>query len=172
MTDDEYLLAFKTCAIPRSEWTHEAHVRMAWIYLSRRPFTEAIDRIRRGIRKLNNRIGQPPITHRAPDFRKGPARPSTNGDPNGYHETITVALTRIIAGRIQAGDEYATFRERNPDLFDRKLSALFCHYSPALLWSPEARGWFVEPDLIELPHIPPTSPSVALDTQSGWPPSC
>ena len=178
MTDDEFLLAFEACTIPRSEWTHEAHVRMAWLYLSRRPFTEALDRIRRGIRKLNDRIGQPPITHRAPDFRKvHPARLQ--------HERRPERLSRDDHGRPVADhrrphrpdEDFAAFRAGNPDLLDRKLPGLFRHYSPALLWSPEARGWFVEPDLIELPEIPPTSPSVALDNQPGscsmvWPPSC
>lgn len=148
MTDDEFLLAFESCSIARHEWTHEAHVRMAWLYLSRRPYSEALDRIRRGIRNLNNRIGQPADTHRAPAQRRLPA---SNGDPNGYHETITVALTRIIAARIRPGEKYAAFRERNPDLFDRKLPPLFAHYSPALLWSPEARSRFEESDLEQLP---------------------
>ena len=33
MTDDEFLAAFEAAAIPRKDWTHEAHVRMAWLYL-------------------------------------------------------------------------------------------------------------------------------------------
>jgi hypothetical protein len=152
MTDGEFLVAFEACSIPRSEWTHEAHVRMAWLYLSRRPFTDALDRIRRGIRKLNDRIGQPAATHRAPAQRRTSA---TNGDPNGYHETITVALTRIIADRICSGEDYLGFRDRNPDLFDRKLPALFAHYSTALLLSPEARRSFVDPDVLKLPPVKP-----------------
>ena len=85
---------------------------MAWLYLSRRPFAEALDRIRRGIRKLNDRIGQPAATHRAPDSF-GVTGPK-NGDPNGYHETITVALTRIIAGRLRPGEDFDAFRDRQP----------------------------------------------------------
>ena len=155
MTDDEFVLAFEACTIARPQWTHEAHVRMAWLYLSRRPFTEALDRIRRGIRKLNDRIGQPLSSHRAPDqyVYRPPRHRHTNGDPNGYHETITVAQTRIIASRIRSGEEYTAFRDRNPDLFDRKLPALFQHYSPALLWSPEARRRFENPDIRELPPV-------------------
>jgi hypothetical protein len=161
MTDDEYLLAFEACTITRPEWTHEAHVRMAWIYLSRQPFTEALDRIRRGIWKLNSRIGQPLSTHRAPDryLCRPPRHRHANGDPNGYHETITVALTRIIASRIHPWEEYAAFRDRNPDLLDRKLPALFQHYSPALLWSPEARRRFEDPDIRELPPVRCALPS-------------
>jgi hypothetical protein len=149
MGDDEFLRAFEACTFTRPEWTHEAHVRMAWLYLSRFPFVEALDRIRCGIRKLNAKIGQPDITHRAP------ARPfyrGSNGDPNGYHETITIAFARIIAGRLMPAESYAEFRKRNPDLLDRKLPALMRHYSPALLRSPEARRAFVEPDIESLPN--------------------
>jgi hypothetical protein len=154
MTDDEFLRAFEACTLTRREWTHEAHVRMAWLYLTRRPFVEALDRIRRGIRKLNARIGQPPVTHRAPTRPRCisvPRLPTSPDDPNGYHETITVALTRIIAARVRPGEEYAAFRERNPDLLDRALPVLSKHYSNAILWSPEARQVFAEPDLAELP---------------------
>lgn len=166
MTDDELLLAFEGCTFTRSEWTHEAHVRMAWLYLLRRPFTEALDRIRRGIRNLNDRIGQPAVTHRAPARHRcicGRDVLGSNGDPNGYHETITVALTRIIASRVRSGQDFATFRDRNSDLFDRKLPTLFQHYSPALLLSPEARSRFEEPDIRELPPVKPSQSADILD---------
>ncbi len=129
MSDDEFLLAFETCAFTRPEWTHEAHVRMAWLYVTRLPFVEALDRVRRGIQKLNGKIGS----------------------PDGYHETITVAFVHVIAARLRPGESYPTFRERNPDLFDRALPALLRHYSKERLWSAEARKAFIEPDVSELP---------------------
>lgn len=155
MTDDEFLLAFQACTFTRPQWTHEAHVRMAWLYLTRLPFVVALDRIRIGIRKLNAKIGQPAVTHRAPPrHRCSASRVSrSTGDPNGYHETITVALTRIIASRVRLGEDYPAFRDRNPDLFDRTLPVLFRHYTKERLWSPEARGRFIEPDAAELPAV-------------------
>jgi hypothetical protein len=169
MTDDEFLLAFEACTFTRPEWTHEAHVRMAWLYLSRKSFTEALDLIRRGIWKLNKRIGQPLTTHRAPDryVCRSPQHRFANGDPNGYHETITVALTRIIASRIHFGEDFAAFRDRNPDMFDRKLPTLFQHYSLAFLWSPEARCRFEEPDLCELPSVKPDTECHLLGPNFG-----
>ena len=91
MTDDEFLRAFQECTFTRSEWTHEAHVRMAWLYLTRLPFVEALDRVRCGIRKLNAKIGT----------------------PDGYHETITVAFVRVIANRVRLGEDYPAFHDRN-----------------------------------------------------------
>ena len=138
MTDDEFLLAFQICTFQRSEWTHEAHVRMAWLYLTRKPFVEALDRIRCGIRKLNAKIGQPANTHRAPaqPTCKAARRDSSNGDPNGYHETITVALTRIIAAACGSA-KFAAFRDRSGSVRPQ-IACGFQHYSKSLLWSPEA----------------------------------
>jgi hypothetical protein len=72
------------------------------------------------------------------------------GSPDGYHETITVAFVRVIASRMEGGD-YPTFRERNPELFDRTLTALLRHYTKERLHSPEARRAFIEPDVKPLP---------------------
>ena len=133
MTDDEFLAAFEAAAIPRKNWTHEAHVRMAWLYLRRLPFAEALEKVRDGIQKLNAKIGS----------------------VGGYHETITVAFVRVIASRLRAGEKYPEFRDRNADLFDRTLSALLRHYTKERLHSPEARAAFIEPDREELPRPSP-----------------
>src|SRR5437660_457543 len=113
MTDDEFLAAFEAAAIPRTDWTHEAHVRMAWLYLTRLPVAAARERVRAGIRGLNAVIGS----------------------PDGYHDTITVAFVRVIADRLMPGEAYPAFRDRNPDLLDRTLAALSRHYSPEVLYS-------------------------------------
>ncbi|HSQ56314.1 MAG TPA: hypothetical protein VLM40_11295 [Gemmata sp.] len=131
MTDEEFLTAFEAAAINRADWTHEAHVRMAWLYLSRGPSVEALDRIRIGIKKLNARIGS----------------------ADGYHETITVAFVRLIASRMEPGESHDAFRERNPLLFDRKLAALLHYYSKDRLDSAAARKHFIEPDLRPLPPL-------------------
>ena len=128
MTDDEFLAAFEAAAIPRPEWTHESHVRMARLYLTRFAFADALERVRRGIQKLNGVIGT----------------------PDGYHETITVAFVRVIAERL-CGDEYDVFRARNPELFDRTLPSVLRYYTKERLYTAEARREFVEPDREALP---------------------
>ena len=53
MTDDQLLVAFESLALPFSQWTHRAHVRVAFCYLRRHPFDEALARMRAGIRAYN-----------------------------------------------------------------------------------------------------------------------
>src|SRR5262249_28267371 len=149
MSDDEFLRAFEECQIARKDWTHEAHVRMAWLYLTRiESDAEVFDRVRDGIKRLN-----------AEFVLQQQARcvilPDKEPDPrglDGYHETITVAFVTVIASRIIPGEDFAAFRDRNPDLFDRKFPALLKHYSPERLFSSPAKMEFLEPDLEPLPE--------------------
>jgi hypothetical protein len=135
MTDDEFLAAFESCRIPKALWTHEAHVRMAWLYLRRKPLGEVIPRVRQAIQRYKASLG----------------------NTEGYHETITLAYLVLIDDRIDRGPSEATFAAFSgafPSLLDRRLSALLEHYSREVLFSSEATRTFVEPDLVPLPRLP------------------
>ena len=90
MSDSGLLAAFESCTLPKAEWTHEAHVRTAWIYLTTRSFDDALAALRNGILQYNRSLG----------------------NTTGYHDTVTVAFTRIIAARIHASpaDDFPDFR--------------------------------------------------------------
>jgi len=137
MTDDEFLLAFETCALTKDEqWTHRAHLRMAYCTLTRYAFAEALDRVRRGIPALNAKLGTPELLER------------------GYHETLTVAWMRLIHSAIRrngASDDAEAFFKAHPHLTHSTVIGLF--YSDARLWSWEAKRGFVEPDLLPLPPV-------------------
>ena len=148
MTDDEFLTAFEECKVERKDWTHEAHVRMAWLYLTRLPASENVfDRVRGGIKKLNATFARQRsmLCMRA-------ANPKDARGLTGYHETITAAFVTLIASRAKPGEDFATFRDHNPDLFDSKFPTILKHYSPARLYSPIAKKEFIEPDLVPLPR--------------------
>lgn len=99
--------------------------------------------MRRGIQRLNAAF-----TRRQQILcRALPAKFEEMPTAAGYHETITAAFVALIAARIEAGEDFPAFRGRNPDLFDRKLSALLKHYSSERLFSATARVEFIEPDL-------------------------
>lgn len=129
MTDDEFLAGFEGCTIPKAAWTHAAHVRMAWLYLTRLPFPAALRNARSGISKYNRSLG----------------------NTTGYHDTVTVAAVHVIASRMADGEAYPAFLARNRDLIDSLMGVLRGYYSEELLKSPEAAAAFVEPDLRPLP---------------------
>jgi hypothetical protein len=135
--DAAFLAAFESQAIPFADWSHRAHIRMAFNYLSRHPLEDALARIRRGIQALN----------RAHGTLEAPTR--------GYHETLTIAWARVVAGAIAAHGPFRDsndFCDRSPHLLQRTLMSVF--YSRERLFSPEAKRSFVEPDLAPLPRPP------------------
>jgi len=149
MTDDVFMTKFEQRVLSHDEWTHEAHVRMAWLYVTRSAnYRAARSKVRSGIKKLNAAFLAKSV---APCDATPAAEPVAETKLAGFHETITTTFVRLIAARSRPGEKFAAFRKRNPDLFDRKLSALLKHYSPKLLFSEEAKAKFAQPDLTPLP---------------------
>ncbi len=130
LEEQRFLDAFETCRLPAQAWTHTAHIRMAWLCLGDDDFAGAVARIRSGILRYNAEV----LDKLAE-----------------YHETVTVAFSRIIKSRMRTGDSWESFAERNEDLFARTPSALSPYYSAQLLMSAQARRSFVEPDRRPLP---------------------
>ena len=130
--DREFLERFEACRLPEPEWTHVAHIRVAWVCLGLWPASEALGRIRSGILRYNTRV---------------------LGRPAMYHETVTEAYTRLIADRRRPGESWDTFAMRIDDLMDRKSPVLLRYYSRERLFSDAARATFVAADLDELPAL-------------------
>ena len=153
MTDDQFLAKFEQRTLKRAQWTHEAHVRMAWLYLTRSEnYRGARNKVRSGIKKLNATfLAQSTSGCGATRPAEPAAEAASEGKSTGFHETITTAFLRVVAVRARAGEKFAAFRKRNLDLFDRKLSALLTHYTPEQLFSDGAKVKFVQPDLTPLP---------------------
>jgi hypothetical protein len=138
MDDRVFLSAFEAAAISSDRWTHRDHVRVAFLYLRALPFSEAVDRLRRGIRALNRANGV------------------ADTPTSGYHETVTVAWARIVAAAITSelqAASFETFANACPTLLSR--DRLRAHYGKERLMSSAARASFVEPDLEPLPGRDP-----------------
>ena len=128
--DRRFLARFERCTLPESEWTHLAHIRVAWACLQLSDPADSIARIRRGILAYNTAV---------------------LGRPEMYHETVTVAYSMLVANRIRDGESWAAFETRIDDLLDKKSPILLRYESSDRLFSAEARKRFVEPDLQALP---------------------
>ena len=135
MTDDDTFLGlFEAGRWPLEQWHHREHIKVAYLYLRRYPFDEAMERMRHGIRAHNAVHGVPD----APD--------------RGYHETMTQAWMRLVHltlceyGPSASADE---FFGQHPQLSQTKVLRLF--YSRELMMSPRAKTEYVEPDLAPLP---------------------
>lgn len=126
---------FESCAIRKEEYTHRAHLTIAYLYLRAHPLAEATTRMRAGILRFNK------------------AKGVENTSTSGYHETLTVAWMRIVHS---AMNSYGALE--SPDHFLAQHSHLLCvslmrvFYSRDRITSVEARKSWVEPDLAKMPE--------------------
>src|SRR5687768_459807 len=92
---EELVRRFRERTLSKAEWTHAAHLRVGLWHVLRFPSGEALERLRAGIRALNETHG------------------NANTDTGGYHETITRFYVLWIgdfanrAGRERSVDELA-----------------------------------------------------------------
>ena len=122
MHDREFVDAFERCTLPPDQFSHRAHVRLAWLYLRDGSLLEALPRFVDGLKRYAGSLGA----------------------SAKYHETITWAYLFLIHERM-AGAEHATFdafAEANPDLFNGILDR---YYSQETLASDFAKRTFVLP---------------------------
>ena len=52
MTDDELVQAFESATLAGDAFPHEAHVRVAWYYLTRHPMLTALTRFRSALQRF------------------------------------------------------------------------------------------------------------------------
>jgi hypothetical protein len=139
MTDGELLAQFEACTLPFAEWTHRTHVKVAYLYLEKLSFAEALETIRRNIKQYNAANNRP------------------DGPLEGYNETTTRGLLHLIAAvrsayakpfPVKSADEFC---DTHPQLMSKHVLRFF--YSPERRLHPLAKAQFVEPDLAPLPKI-------------------
>jgi hypothetical protein len=120
----EMVRQFEDCNWPYERWTHRAHLGVAVHYLRRFPYDEALECTRSRIQAYNR----------------------TCGDPNGYHETITVLFLRRVAGFLREwkGSDSAAVNAM-AGTFD--MSWPLRYYSAERLWSEAAKRAWLEPVL-------------------------
>jgi len=129
----ELVRRFEDRTLTKAEWTHSAHLTVGLYYCVHHSFGVAKNLMGDGIYWLNDKHGTP------------------NTPTSGYHETLTVFWLDRIADFLKANDHEtdlaALVNKMLVALSDRDLP--FRVYSRELLFSPDARARFVEPDLNE-----------------------
>jgi hypothetical protein len=133
MTDAEieaFIRSFENCSLPRAEWTHQRHLIVALWYLTRRQEAQATQLIREGIQRYN----------------------LSQGNPTGYHETITLAWVAVVQRFLAARDR----TQPVSDLAEELLTScgtkdyLLRYYTEHILMSDKARHHWIPPDRGEI----------------------
>lgn len=125
---------FESCLLPRSSWTHAAHLTVGLWYLLRHPWPEAARRVRVGIKRYNEANGI--VTTRE----------------SGYHETITLFWLRMVRRYLATMSGECSLVALANGLIEcyGKSGLPFEYYTRERLMSSEARARWVEPDLKSL----------------------
>lgn len=124
MSDDMFLFQFENCTLPKENFKHQGHLRLAWLYLNNYSFDQAFIHLSQGILRFATSLNAQHI----------------------YHETLTrVWLHLVHQAMHQPADNFSAFIANNPHLLDKHLPLHY--YSHAHLFSDLARKQWVEPDL-------------------------
>ncbi|MCB0633435.1 MAG: hypothetical protein R2824_29490 [Saprospiraceae bacterium] len=119
---------FREGTFPPQLFTHEAHLRLAWIHIRRYGVEYAADQICLQIK----------------DFDR------LHGDGTKFHKTLTVAAVRAVYHFMQKfrSDNFADFIVEFPRLKHSFKELLDFHYTAKRLQNQDARYEYVEPDLV------------------------
>lgn len=133
--DRRFQADFESCRLSPARFNHRTHLRIAYIYLCEHADETALAQFRKALLRFLEFHGV---------------------DVSKYHETLTgawILAVRHFMEKSTPSSSFEAFIERNPVLLDSRI--MLTHYTTELLFSPEARRRFVEPDLSAIPrHVP------------------
>ena len=127
----QFVRDFEACTLPKSRWTHQAHLLVGLWYLSNFAPAEALIIVRARIRAYNEVVG------------------TANTDSGGYHETLTRFYLHGIAAHM-ACHPNRSLPESLALLLEAPLAQSewpLAYYSRERLFSVLARRQWVEPNL-------------------------
>lgn len=128
LTDEEFEQQFENCSMSPDIFTHAAHLRLAWIHVTKYGLNAAIDNITAQLRRFT----------------------STVGAAAKYNHTITVAAIRAVNHFINksSSNNFKDFIAEFPRLHTNFKDLVNSHYKTDVFNSPEAKQKYIEPDLV------------------------
>jgi len=129
--DEDFRRAFEAFEVAPDAFNHEAHVRLAYVYLCQGDRDCATERMKSALLAFLDHLGV------------GRAK---------FHETMTGAWIDAVAhfmDKTPACTGFEDFIARNPVLRDSNI--MLTHYSAEVLFSVRARAEYLEPDVQPIP---------------------
>ncbi|WP_410486871.1 hypothetical protein [Spongiivirga sp. MCCC 1A20706] len=128
LTNSEFEQQFNTCELHPSYFTHEAHLRLAWINISKYGIEQAIKNIQRQLIIFVEYAGA----------------------KDKYNMTLTIAATKAVYHfMLKSGSAtFKDFMEEFPRLKTNFKDLMACHYGFDIYHAEKAKKEFLEPDLV------------------------
>ncbi|MEO8574793.1 MAG: hypothetical protein ABI481_12560 [Pyrinomonadaceae bacterium] len=125
--------SFEGATIAHDDWKHAEHLVVALYYLTLHDLDSAYAKMRGGILKLLENGFKVDLKKEMP-----------------YHETITLFWMRVVDGYNSSRNGTSLLEKANEVAYKWDKDFPLKFYSRELLFSDEARGRFVEPDLAQI----------------------
>jgi len=127
LSDTEFENQFQTCSFDPKLFSHEAHLRLAWIHITKYGVDKAEANIQTQLQNF--------VTH--------------VGATDKYHKTLTIVAVRAVNYFVKKSKtkNFETFINQFPQLKTDFKSLINSHYSVDVFSSKKAKMEFVEPDV-------------------------
>ncbi|HAS43724.1 MAG TPA: hypothetical protein DCS93_24800 [Microscillaceae bacterium] len=128
LSDDEFEQAFQNCTLSPALFSHEAHIRLAWIHITKYGLETAIAN-----------IGSQLTTFVA-----------KAGASDKYNVTLTVAAVKIVCHFVEkaTATNFPDFIEEFPQLTTDFKGLINTHYDVDIYNSEKAKKEYISPDLL------------------------
>jgi len=128
LSDLEFKKRFADCSLDPSLFSHEAHLRLAWIVIDDLGLESAEETIQNQLQSFVKNLGA----------------------TDKYHTTITIVAMKAVFHFMQRSrtDNFKDFIIENPKLKTHFKELINSHYSFDIFVSENAKSIFLEPDLL------------------------
>ena len=128
LTDTEFERQFEHCELDPSIFSHEAHLRLAWIHITRYGIEKALENIQLQLQQYVRHLGA----------------------EDKYNTTLTVAAIKAVYHFIlkSKSDTFEELITEFPRLKNNFRELMGCHYAIDIFNSEKAKRKFLEPDLL------------------------
>jgi hypothetical protein len=127
-TDEDFEQQFSNATLNPTVFTHEAHLRLAWIHIRKYGIFSAIENI---CNQLQNYV-------------------ASLGASDKYNKTVTMAAVKAVYHFMlkSKADDFQVFISENQRLKTNFKELLNTHYSTDIFKSAKAKKEFLEPELL------------------------
>lgn len=128
LTDEKFEQRFAQCTLDPQLFTHEAHIRLAWIQVKRYGLNKAVNNVCTLLAAFTKHVGA----------------------ADKYNTTITVAAVKAVSHFMtrSATNNFVDFMDQTPRLKYHFKELMAQHYAIDIFNSGLAKTKFIEPDLL------------------------